>query len=128
MREYRNKKVREGRWRSPMVLIAMALILASFILGVVKIYPRSREAIRLNAEAKDEKQKVTDRKNGLEDEVKKLQTETGEEEVLRKRFSVKKSGEEVLVILEKDSQNAKVGSEPTGNFLLKIWGEIKNIF
>lgn len=128
MREYQNKKVQKKRLYSPVALSVLAFLLISFILGIVKIYPRSREALRLNAEAKDEKQKIEERKKGLEEEVKKLQTVTGEEEAIRKKFSVKKPGEEILVILEKDNKSANVGKETGKGFLGKIWMKIKSWF
>ena len=128
MREYQNKKAEKGRLHSPLVLALLVFLLVSLVLGIVKIYPRSREALRLNAEAKDEKQKIVEREKGLEEEVKKLQTVTGQEEVIRKRFSVKKPGEEVLVILDKDSQSAKVSNDSGNSFFIKIWAKIKSIF
>ena len=64
----------------------------------------------------------------LESEAAKIGTESGLEEEIRDKFSVKKPGEEVLTIMDKRPGDDKINSGEDKGFFGKIWEFVKNIF
>ena len=64
----------------------------------------------------------------LESEAAKIGTESGLEEEIREKFSVKKPGEEVLTIMDKSPGDDKINSGEDKGFFGKIWEFVKNIF
>lgn len=68
------------------------------------------------------------RKAALEAEAVKISTESGLEEEIRGKFSVKKPGEEVLTIMDKSPGDDKINLGADKGFFGKIWEFVKNIF
>lgn len=83
----------------------------------------------LNKTVEDEIKDMNLKKNNLEANIERLKTSVGQEEELRKKFQIKKPGEEVLVIVD---QAPTAGSQPaagqTKSFLEKTWDFVKAIF
>ena len=57
-----------------------------------------------------------------------MASDAGKEEAIRKRFSVKKPGEEVLVILPSKDKNDDSSNDSKSNFFVKIWQGVKKFF
>ena len=68
-------------------------------------------------------QNLKTRKDMLESEIDRLQTERGVEEEIRSRFSVAKPGETVVTIV-KGSSTSETTTNPKGGF----WSSFLNIF
>lgn len=130
MREFQERrKIRKIFFSIP--VIAILLIIAIFLLfSNIKVYKKSKEAIFLSSIVEQELAELEKRKLELESNIAVLQTESGIEEEIRKKFNVQKPGEEVLVIVDKAEDNAQINSKKgkiTG-FFSKIWKAIKSIF
>jgi len=135
MNEFRQKRDFNKKIFSP-ISVAVALIIAIIlIISTFKIYIKSRNVQTKNDKMAQELADVEKRKAALEAEAAKISTESGLEEEIRDKFSVKKPGEEVLTIMEKRPEGDKINSGENqgffGNlprFLRGIWEFVKNIF
>ena len=128
------KEFQEKRKRKKIIFSVHAIILLSaaivFLFGsTVKVYKKSREAVFLNNEIKKELAELEIRKSELEAAVARLQTESGIEEEARKKFNVRKPGEKVLVIVDKETETGKLDSnEKLRGFFSRIWQSVKSVF
>lgn len=129
MQEFQERKRIRKIIYSRNMLIFLTIILAFLIFSVVKVYVKSRAAILKNDEAKKELADLEKRKSELGNEIARLETEFGAEEELREKFNVGKPGENILVIVDKEQENAKIEQNSgVSVFLSGFWQKIKNIF
>ena len=128
MREYQERrKVRKiiySKWG----FIFLFIVLIILVFSTSKIYVKSRNAALINEEISAALIELKNRELELESEVKRLQSESGIEREIRKRFNVGKPGEKVVIIVDKDEESNKIRQEKTGGFFLKTWRAIKKIF
>ena len=83
----------------------------------------------INREIKENLVASESRRLELDSEIKRLQSESGAEEEIRKNFNVGKPGEKILMIVDKEAKDdAMKQQKKMDNFLFKILNEIKNIF
>jgi len=128
MREYQDRNRRKKLIYSPAVLVGFFIILIFLLISLWGIFKKSQEALRLRKENMQEKEEILSRKVSLEEEVDRLASDAGKEEAIRKRFSVKKPGEEVLVILPSKDKNDDSSNDSKSNFFVKIWQGVKKFF
>ena len=128
MREYQDRNRRKKLIYSPAVLVGFFIILFFLLISLWGIFKKSQEALRLRKENMQEKEEILSRKVSLEEEVDRLASDAGKEEAIRKRFSVKKPGEEVLVILPSKDKNDDSSNDSKSNFFVKIWQGVKKFF
>jgi cell division protein FtsB len=128
MWEFQEKRNLRKILFSKRVLVLLALVLTFLMYSTGKVYIKSRNAILKNEEIKKEKADLEQRKSELEKEIGRLQSESGIEEEVRKKFNVQKPGEKALVIVEKNNENDKINEGESSAFFIKIWKWIKNIF
>ncbi len=113
----------------------LAAVLIFVVYSTVKIYIRSREAGSINQMVEREIEDLKTKKEDLSATVKNLESESGQEEEIRSRFSVQKPGEKAVTIVEEETktQNPPEAS-PSGffsnlpRFFREVWQFIKNIF
>jgi cell division protein FtsB len=128
MQEFQEKRKLRKIIFSRKVLVLLAFVSAFLIFSTVKVYIKSRNAVSKNEEIKKEVADLEQRKSDLQKEISRLQSESGAEEEVRKKFNVQKPGEEVLVIVEKNNENDKINQGESSGFFTKIWQWIKNIW
>ena len=129
MREFQEKRKIRGILYSKKMVILLLLITAFLFFSTIKVYLKSKNALSKNEEAKKELDDLEKRKAELEKEVNQLQSESGLEEEVRKKFNVQKPGEKVLVIVDKNTENGKIDSgNELNDFFSKIWGWVKSKF
>ena len=62
-------------------------------------------------------------------EAARLESESGREGEIKKRFDVAKPGEKILVIVDKNSEDVKInGAENNVGLFSRIWQWVKNWF
>ncbi len=128
MQEFQEKRKLRKIIFSRKVLVLLAFVSAFLIFSTVKVYIKSRNAVSKNEEVKKEVAVLEQRKSELEKEIARLQSMSGAEEEVRKKFNVQKPGEEALVIVEKNNENDKINQGESSGFFTKIWNFIKNLF
>lgn len=128
MREYQEKKKIRKIIYSKWGFIFLFVVLTALVFSTSKIYVKSRNAALKNEEISAALIELENRGLELESEIKRLQSESGIEGEIRKRFNMGKPEEKVILIVDKNDENNKINQEETGNFLLKAWRAIKKIF
>lgn len=129
MKEFQEKRKLRKIIFSRYSLIVLLIILIILSISTAKVYLKSQRAVQKNQETIQKIQELEEKKRELEEKIAKLQTQSGMEEELMEKFSVKKQGEEVLNIIDKSPENDKIdlGTE-NHNIFSKIWNWLKNIF
>ncbi|MDO8555241.1 MAG: hypothetical protein Q7R75_01605 [bacterium] len=130
MREFQEmRKLRRIFFSRPafMVFCFIAILL---VFSVFKVYKKSSQAVLKNAAVLKEIADINKRKSELEANLQKLKTEQGMEEELRKKFQIKRQGEEFFVIIEKEppADNANNNNSQGKVILEKVLNFFKNIF
>jgi cell division protein FtsB len=80
------------------LFLCLAVLLGISLLGV---YKKSRHADLRNKIIEEEVSNLVQRKQALDASLKQLENPLGVEEELRKRFQIKRPGEEYVVILDR---------------------------
>lgn len=100
MKEFSAKRkwynIQQSWWFS-LVLLCLTLVLS---ISAIRMYAGYRYAKRHVAERVAEHDQLLQKKLELEENVKKLSTPEGLEEVLREKYRAVKEGEELVVILD----------------------------
>jgi len=128
MQEFQEKRKLRKIIFSRKVLVLLAFVLTFLIFSTAKVYIKSRNAVSKNEEIKKEVANLEQRKSDLQKEISRLQSESGAEEEVRKKFNVQKPGENALVIVEKNNENDKINQGESSGFFTKIWQWIKDLW
>lgn len=127
MKEFQEKRKIRRIFYSKFLIIIFILLVGFISVSVIKIYKKYKESKILAEKTEQEMKELEAKKAELESSIAKLQTESGAEKEIRNTLNVKKPGEEAVVIVEKNEENGKIGSEKQG-FFSRIWQAIKSIF
>lgn len=100
----------------------LILIFLVFFMGKATygIYKKSMISASNYAAVEKSYQNLRNRKDMLESEIDRLQTEKGVEEEIRSRFSVAKPGETVVTIVKGSSTQDNI-NKPEAGFWSKFW-------
>lgn len=128
MREFQERKKLRKILYSKKILALLLIVLALLIYSTAKIYFKSRNALSKSEETRLELAELEQRKAELEKEILRLQTPLGEEEEIRRKFSVSRPEEKILVIVDKAPENDKINSSEETGFFGKIWSFVKSMF
>jgi cell division protein FtsB len=129
MREFQEKRKFKKIIYSGWLQIFLGIVLLALIFSTVKVYKKSRISADKAEEIKEEMAKLEKRNAELAAEAARLESESGEDGEIRKRFDVAKPGEKILVIVDKNSEDVKInGAENNVGFFPGIWRWIKNWF
>ena len=106
MRDLQVRKKRYKFFRSNLFAVILFFFSLFMLRHVFDVYKKN-ELARINKEEAVKKlENLKNKRQTLESEIERLGTDRGVEEELRKRFQVVKSGEQVMIIVDK--------SEPAG--------------
>ena len=129
MREFQEKRKFNKLIHSGWLQIFLGIVLLALIFSTVKVYKKSRLSADKSKEIKEELASLEKRNAELAAEAARLESESGREGEIRKRFDVAKPGEKIIVIVDKNSEDVKInGAENKGGFFSGIWRWIKNWF
>ena len=107
----------------------LGIIFLALVFSAVKVYKKSRISVQKFQEIKEERAGLEKRNAELAAEAARLESESGREREIRKRFDVAKPGEKILVIVDKTSEDVKInGAENNVGFFSRIWRWTKNWF
>lgn len=129
MREFQERrKLRRFFFSRPaFAVFSVAAIFLAF--SVFKVYKKSSQAVLKNTAVLKDIADTNKRKGELEANLQKLKTEQGVEEELRKKFQIKKPGEEFFVVIEKEppADNANYSGSQGKVILEKVLNFLKNV-
>lgn len=118
MKDYRERRHKRGLLYSWPVIIILLFIIFSLSRSVWNVYQSERVAREKKLEAKAERDKTLNRKNELTALVGRLLSERGMEEEIRKKFSVAKPEERVIVIVDPPKATTTVA---TSTWWGRVW-------
>ncbi len=108
---------------SKTTLCVLCLVLVGILWNTWGIYQKERMARKILEEAETQRGELDARAKKLENDIERLHTEAGIEEVVRDRYGVAKRGEEVIVLVDdSDSDNEEAEEE------LGWWARFKAFF
>lgn len=125
MREFREKRQTRKLIHSNVTLLVLLIITIFIGKGVWNLHLKEREAYSARVEIEREVMDAESRVGFLDREVGTFKTESGIEREIRETLSVKKPGEEVVVIL--DSTTTREVKEE-GSIKNRISSWISNLF
>jgi cell division protein FtsB len=129
MREFQDRKKMRKIFYSRKMVVLLFVISGLLVFSTTKVYFKSREAVSKSQETKKELDELNNRNAKLEEDVSRLQKESGVEQEIREKFNVQKPGERVLIIVEKNGENGKIDNDNnTGGFFRGIIDWIKSRF
>jgi len=129
MREFQEKRKFKKIVYSVWLQIFLGIVLLALIFSTVKVYKKSRLSADKSKEIKEELASLEKRNAELAAEAARLESESGREGEIRKRFDVAKPGEKIIVIVDKIGEDVNInGAENKGGFFSRFWRWVKNWF
>ena len=129
MREFQEKRKFNKLIHSGWLQIFLGIVLLALIFPTVKVYKKSRLSADKSKEIKEEMAGLEKRNAELAAEAARLESESGREGEIRKRFDVAKRGEKIIVIVDKIGEDVKInGAENKGGFFSRIWQWVESWF
>jgi cell division protein FtsB len=118
----------KNRWKdilqSKPVLILFGIVIVFFIWNVFNLMSRMQETIKNRKIEEDKIAELKQRESNLSANIANLKTEKGVEENIREKYGLVKEGEGVIIVVEdKDKNNAPPKEEPN-----KFISFLKNLF
>lgn len=98
------------------ILYAKATLGVLFVLSVIvargawQVYQKAAIARAERVEAESSLGELVSRTKGLEESIDRLKSERGVEEEIRQKFTVARSGEEVVIVVDETSKKGKNGA------------------
>jgi len=112
-------------WHSPIVLIALFLIVALFAYNTVGLIEKERETAQNKTDELNKIKDLQGRQQELSTDIAKLQTDEGKEEAIRDKFQVVKPGEKMVVIVDNQDNTPATSDGSTSH---GFWSFIKRLF
>ena len=125
MKENQPKKKYHFSIYSKPFLIFLAVVVFLLAKGTWGVLQKELESKRNVAEVSQEFNQLTKRKELLQGQVQKLNTEEGIEETLRQKFQISKEGEKVLVVVDRAPTSTQAQNT---NFFQRIWSGVSGVF
>ena len=121
------KFIPKHRWQNLVFSKAALAVLFIVVLfagnAAWNMYQKYKESKDFKDRALAELQELEKRKENLTEDIDKLQTESGVEEELRKRFGIVKEGEEVVIVIDNpEDKLVEEHSVEKKSFLAKVFG------
>lgn len=117
----RRQKVKRAlySWLSLSVVAMATVFLIKGAAGVLIIERESADKVKI---LEGQSEVLTLRERGLEDEIRKLQTDEGRIEAIKEKFSATRAGEYVAIIV--DERKEATSTEGRGGVWYKRWWDV----
>lgn len=107
----------------------MSAIIVFIFYSTIGVYRKSRNNLAQNKEEENKLAALEKRNAELENEIIRMESESGKEEEIRKKFNVAKQGEKILVIVDKKPKDVKIeNTEKKSGILSRFWQSVKGLF
>ena len=100
MRSFERNRNQKSMWQSKPVLILLGLVLIAFVWSVARFALKMGETGRNREIAEEKVAALREQRAALIEDIEKLETDRGKEEVFRENYGLAKEGEEVIIIVE----------------------------
>src|SRR3989344_2449527 len=109
-------------WKKYAIFCLLLILLAVLGNSTRKVYNKKAETEKALLRMQEETLELEDRKEILEANLKRIQTDEGMEFEIRKKFNVARAGEGIAIIVEEKS------TSPDSTTSLSFWQKFKNFF
>lgn len=104
MKEFEDKKRWQSLFYSPVSLVVVFLFVFLMAKGAYGMYQKYHLSKKSLDEQTARLDMLKDQRSDLEKDLRLLETEDGEEAIIRDRFRVVRPGEELVVVIEEDGE------------------------
>lgn len=112
-------------WHSPFALIVFFFFLLFFGYRIIDLIQTNKETIHKKELILDQIDDLKEKEVLLSDNLLRLETEEGKEEIIREKYQVTKQGEKMVIIVDdKNIESSKLEEKNSHGF----WNWIKRIF
>ncbi len=108
MLEFYQQKSLRSYLRTPLALIILVIVCLFLARIVYERYSISRDMAARTVAEEIELESLIERKEQLEEKVEYLSNERGIEAEMRRNFDVARAGEQVVIILDKESEESTI--------------------
>lgn len=118
------KKDKYSFWYSPIILIILFGLLFFLTYRIVSLIKKEKETAEKKELTLDKIDELKERERILNEDIAKMQTEDGIEDVIRGKYKVVKEGERMVVIVDEEENLLEKKNEVDHSFI----GWLKGIF
>jgi cell division protein FtsB len=119
------KKKNYKFWHSPIALFIIFCLLALFAYKIIDLIKKERETSDKKELILKEIDDLVAKEKSLTEDISRLDTDAGKEEIIREKYQVAKEGEKMVIIVDEEEYNSSfLGEEVKHGF----WNWIKKIF
>jgi cell division protein FtsB len=114
MQDFKKKRTFKRRLYSKLVLIVLLVIFIFVVRGGWDIYKKAKSSEEKLRVAEETQMELEAKKASIEAQIARLETETGIEEEIRSKFDVVRDGEQVIVIVDAETEATSTPPSPGG--------------
>lgn len=127
MKNLQKKSAPQGNiWHSPIILFLMFIVAIVFLYKMIGLVEKVKETSHKKHLVENKVEELKEKEAILNDKIEKLKTEEGVEEEIREKYQLVKSGEKMVIIVDKDSDSDEDYSHKEEKSKFSTF--IKNIF
>lgn len=127
MRELQQKQRLKQKLYSTPALAVLLIVTLLIIRGAYGVIMKERESAGYVTNLENKVMALSDRQTELKSDITRLQTEEGIDTEIKTRFSVAKTGEHVVVIVDPRGEASSTESEST-HWYARLWQSFKNLW
>ncbi len=122
MNEFQRKKRLHRMLYSKVSITLLAILTILIIRGSIAVVQKERQSRKNLEKVEAELIVAKEREKTLEEDIKTLSTPTGIESEIRSKYNVRKEGEDVIIVVEPESQEDSSSTESS------FWSKIRDWF
>lgn len=129
MREFQDKGKFKKIIYSRIFQTVFALVVLFLVFSTVKSYKKSKISANKAEETRKEVSVLEKRNAELAKDVANLESDSGKEREIKKRFDIARPGEKILIIVDKNGEDVKINNAGAKiSFFSKVWLRFKDLF
>lgn len=114
-------------WHSPLALFLLFLVMGFFVYKIIGLVQKERETSKKKELVLDQINILKQRENSLSQDISRLETEEGKEEIIREKYQVAKEGEKMVIIVnEEENPNSELSNREIKDH--GFWNWVKHMF
>jgi hypothetical protein len=113
-------------WHSPIALLILFCFFILFAYNIIGLIEKAKETAYKKELTIEKINSLEKKEKSLSNSISNINTEEGQEEIIREKYQVAKSGEKMLIIIDDDRVNLKTDKENNKRSSFSNW--LGNIF
>jgi len=113
-------------WHSPIALLIIFCFFVLFAYNVIGLIEKAKETANKKDLILGKIDNLQKKESSLSQNISKLKTDEGQEEIIREKYQVAKEGEKMVVIIDDDRTNLQIEKDKNTTHGFINW--IENVF